>query len=389
MSRLDPLFESALARRDADQMRRVLRVVAPTAPGRVECGGRALLDVSSNDYLGLSRHPALRQRSHEWAERWGTGAGASRLVRGSFEAHARVEAKVAALKGRGKALVFASGWQANAAVLAALLRLPPAGASVFADELVHASLHHGVRAAGLRPTRFRHNDLADLEALLAAAPATQRFILTESVFSMDGDRADLAALAAIAARHDAFLYVDEAHATGILGPAGAGLAAGIAGIDLVMGTFSKALGAFGAYVAGSGPLIDWLVNACSGFIYTTALPPNVLGAVDAALDLLPELDAARAHLAAQAERLRTALRRLGIATAGSTQIVPALVGDPARALALAAALERHGVLAVAIRPPTVPPGTSRLRLALSAAHTEADLDHLIDALAAAWRECPA
>ena len=390
MSRLDPLFEAALARRDADQMRRVLRVVTPTGPGRVERAGRALLDVSSNDYLGLSRHPALRQRSHEWTERWGTGAGASRLVRGSFEAHARVEAKVATLKGRGKALVFASGWQANAAVLAALLRLPAAGASVFADELVHASLHHGVRAAGLRPLLFRHNDPAHLESLLAEAPAaTQCFILTESVFSMDGDRADLPALAAIAARHDAFLYVDEAHATGVLGPAGAGLTAAILGIDLVMGTFSKALGSFGAYVAGSRLLIDWLVNACSGFVYTTALPPNVLGAVDAALDLLPELDPARAHLAGQAERLRAALAELGIATAGSTQIVPALVGDPARALALAAALERHGILAVAIRPPTVPPGTSRLRLALSAAHTEADLSHLIDAIAGAWRECPA
>ncbi len=390
MSRLDPMFEAALGRRDADQTRRVLRVVTPAAQGRVEHAGRSLLDVSSNDYLGLSRHPALRQRSDQWAERWGAGAGASRLVRGSFEAHARVEAKVALLKGREAALVFASGWQANAAVLAALLRLPAAGASVFADELVHASLHHGVRAAGLRPLLFRHNDPAHLETLLAAAPAaTQRFILTESVFSMDGDRADLPALAALAARHDAFLYVDEAHATGVLGPAGAGLAAGIPGIDLVIGTFSKALGAFGAYVAGSLPLIDWLVNVCSGFVYTTALPPNVLGAVDAALDLLPELGAARAHLATQATRLRAALTALDIATAGSTQIVPALVGDPGRALALAAALERRGILAVAIRPPTVPPGTSRLRLALSAVHTASDLDHLVDAVAGGWRECPA
>ncbi len=389
MTCLDSLFEAALAGRDGDQTRRVLRTITPTAPGRLEHAGRALLDVSSNDYLGLSRHPALRQRSNEWAERWGTGAGASRLVRGSFEAHAAVEAKIAALKGRGGALVFASGWQANAAVLAALLRLPTQGATVFADALIHASLHHGIRAAGLRASLFRHNDLAHLQSLFAAAPATQRFILTESVFSMDGDRADLPALAELAARHDAFLYVDEAHATGVLGPAGAGLTATVPGIDLVMGTFSKALGAFGAYVAGSRLLIDWLVNACSGFIYTTALPPNVLGAVDAALDLLPGLDAARAHLAHQATRLRAALGQLGIATAGSTQIVPALVGDPARAVALAAALERRGVLAVAIRPPTVPPGTSRLRLALSAAHTEADLSHLIDAIATAWHECSA
>ena len=218
----------------------------------------------------------------------------------------------------------------------------------------------------------------------SAAPAV-RFILTESVFSMDGDRADVARLAALAERYQAFVYLDEAHATGVLGPGGMGLA-GLApgGVDLAMGTFSKALGGFGAYVAGSRALCDYLVNACSGFIYTTALPPAVLGAMDAALDLVPTLDAERTRLAASGERLRTALHGLGVDTGdSSTQIVPAIVGDEARALALAAALEQRGLLAVAIRPPTVPAGTSRLRIALSAAHRDGDIDQLIDGLTAA------
>ena len=202
---------------------------------------------------------------------------------------------------------------------------------------------------------------------------------------MDGDRTDVARLAALADRYNAFVYLDEAHATGVLGPRGMGLAGLAPGrIDLAMGTFSKALGGFGAYVAGSRALCDYLVNACSGFIYTTALPPAVLGAMDAALDLVPTLDAERARLAASGDRLRAALREQGLDTAdSSTQIVPAMVGEAARAMALAANLEQRGLLAVAIRPPTVPAGTSRLRIALSAAHRDADIDRLIAGLAAA------
>jgi 8-amino-7-oxononanoate synthase len=203
---------------------------------------------------------------------------------------------------------------------------------------------------------------------------------------MDGDQADLPALRALADRHDAFLYLDEAHATGVLGPHGMGLSTGVpGGVDLAMGTFSKALGGFGAYVAGSRALCDWLVNRASGFIHTTALPPPVLGAIDAALELVPQMDAERAHLHAGAARLRDALIRIGIDCGPSTtQIVPAIVGTERTALELAARLREAGILAVAIRPPTVPAGTSRLRLALSAAHSGSDLDRLIDAMATAW-----
>jgi len=351
--------------------------------GRIMRGGRALIDFSSNDYLGLARHPLLAERAGEWAARHGAGAGASRLVTGTGEAHLAVEARIAAFKQAEAALLFASGWQANAAVIPALVAAAP-GAVVFADRLVHASMHAGCAAAGVRQVRFRHNDLAHLEDLLATrgAGAPARIILTESVFSMDGDRADIAALAAIAQAHDALLYVDEAHATGVLGPQGRGLCAGVAGVDVVMGTFSKAFGAFGAYVAGSRRLRDYLVNACGGFIFSTAPPPAVLGAIDAALDLVPGMEPQRAHLAMLGARLREGLAARGFDTAGSsTQIVPAIIGGEAETLALSARLGGAGMLAAAIRPPTVPKGTSRLRLALRAGHGEAEVDALLGALA--------
>ncbi|WP_164468028.1 8-amino-7-oxononanoate synthase [Bordetella pertussis] len=391
MSKLDSLFTAALEQAAQLQVRRRLRHAAATPPGRLALDGRTLVNFSSNDYLGLARHPLLAERASLWATRHGAGAQASRLVCGNLDLHEQVEAKLARLKGTEAALLLASGWQANAAVLPALFKAAAAQGEpqVYTDRLNHASLHHGCQAAGVRQIRFRHNDLAHLEHLLAerAGAPGARFIVTESVFSMDGDRADVPALAALAARHHAFLYLDEAHATGVLGPRGMGLA-GLApgGVDLAMGTFSKGLGSFGAYVAGSRALCDYLVNACSGFIYTTALPPAVLGAIDAALDLVPRLDQARATLQGHGERLRASLAAQGIdCGASSTQIVPAIIGDAGHALALAAELERRGLLAVAIRPPTVPAGTSRLRIALSAAHGEAELDQLIEALAAGWR----
>ena len=390
MPGFDPLFEQELERASVAGRRRRLRAIEPLDGGRVRLDGCELIDFSSNDYLGLSRHPALIERSREWAARWGTGAGASRLVRGTFQAHADVEAKLAALKGTEAALLFASGWQANAAVLPALFA---AGAEqgmplVFADRLVHASLHHGCQAAGVRQLRFRHNDLDHLESLLQerAGEPGRRFILTESVFSMDGDEADVVRLADIAERHGAFLYLDEAHATGVRGPNGMGLAGLAPGrVDLIMGTFSKAMGSFGAYVAGSQALIDFLVNACSGFIYTTAPPPPVLGAIDAALDLVPGMGAERARLQTQSDRLREALRAAGVDSGGSTtQIVPALVGGEAETLAVSRQLEADGILAVAIRPPTVPKGSSRIRFALSAAHEEGDIGRLISVIRGAW-----
>ncbi|HKX77801.1 MAG TPA: 8-amino-7-oxononanoate synthase [Novosphingobium sp.] len=386
MGTMDHLFSAALDRIRERGQHRVLRATQLAGTGRVLRGGRSLIDFSSNDYLGLATHPEVMERAREWTSRYGAGSGASRLVTGTSEAHLALEAKIAAFKGTEAALLFASGWQANAAVIPALLAAAP-GAVVFTDRLNHASLHHGCAAAGVRQVRFRHNDLEHLETLLSerGTHAPARLILTESVFSMDGDRADLARLVQLARRYDAFLFVDEAHATGVLGPGGAGLAAGLAGVDLAMGTFSKAMGGFGAYVAGSELLHEFLVNTCSSFIFSTSPPPGMLGAIDAALDLVPGMEAERTKLAALGDRLRAGLRDAGYDTGNSsTQIVPAMVGPADRALALSVFLADRGMLAAAIRPPTVPAGTSRLRIALRSTHAGEDIDTLV----AAIREFP-
>ncbi|MBI5899211.1 MAG: 8-amino-7-oxononanoate synthase [Rhodocyclales bacterium] len=374
---------------DAGSRRRRLRAIGYGDGGLRDANGRSLTDVSSNDYLGLSQHPLVKARAAEWAQRHGAGAPASRLVAGTRDITLAVEQRLAAFKGREAALLFSSGFQANATVIPALTRLgAKVGAgdtanatAIFSDELNHASIIHGARAARYPVKVFRHNDLAHLDSLLGAH-AGRKLIVTESVFSMDGDRADLSALAALAERHGALLHVDEAHATGILGPQGRGLAAGVKGVDVVMGTLGKAFGAFGAYIAGSRALIDWLVNRCSGFIFTTALPPPVLGAVDAALDLIPGMEAERARVATHAQRLRDALAALGISTLESTtQIVPAVIGAEADTLAVAARLDAAGFLAVAIRPPTVAEGTSRLRFALNSQLGDSDMERLLAAVA--------
>lgn len=364
--------------------RRALRPVEPLSSGRVRIGGREMMNFSSNDYLGLNRHPLMIERAREWAAKFGAGSGASRLVTGHLQALEEIEAKIAAAKGAESALVFASGWQCNASVLPALLDRALWGTEplVFADRLNHASLHMGCQAAGLRQIRFRHNDLGHLEELLDKhrdSPGP-RLIVTESVFSMDGDAPDMALLAHIAQLWDAILYVDEAHATGVLGDTGFGLSVGLS-VDVAMGTFSKALGCFGAYVAGSKALKEYLVNRASGVIYATALPPAVLGAMDAALDLVPTLEAERARLQEMAARMRAHLHAAGLDTgASTTQIVPVILGDEARTLAVARALEDKGFLGIAIRPPTVPPGTSRIRFALSVAHSDEDVDQLVAAV---------
>jgi 8-amino-7-oxononanoate synthase len=366
--------------------RRSLRAFGPARGGRIESPAGPLVNFSSNDYLGLSRHPELVKRAGEYAERWGVGAGASRLVCGTRDIHEQIEAKLAKGKGSEAALVFASGYQANVSVLAALLDSKVLGAEplVLSDRLNHASIHDGCKLAGVRELRYRHNDLRHLEELLGQnrRPRQPCFILSETVFSMDGDRADVGALVALARRHDALLYLDEAHATGVLGRNGFGLAADFpGGAEVVMGTFSKALGSFGAYVACSATLRDYLVNRCGGFIYSTALPPPVLGAIDAALDLLPGLEDARGKLQRSAAGLRDAFRARGLdCGSSSTQIVPVVVGEEAAALQLARGLEDEGMLAIAIRPPTVPAGTSRLRFSITTEHTEDDIARLIEAV---------
>ena len=375
-------YEAFLDARAREGLRRSLLAVAARDARIIGAEGRSYVNFSSNDYLGLRFNKALVDRVMAWAEIYGVGSGASRLVTGNLELFAPIEAKVAHLKGKPAALVMASGFQTNAAVLQALLDRSVLGAEplVFADRLNHASMHFGCQAAGVRQIRYRHCDAAHLAELLSQYQGDERprFILTESAFSMDGDIAPLAEIARLAQAHEACLIVDDAHATGILGEGGCGLSGSA---DIVIGTFSKALGGFGGYVACSETMRDYLVNRCGGVIYATALPPPVLGAIDAALDLVPGMDAERAHVANLAERFRAGASALGLNTgASSTQIVPIVLGAPEAASAMSGRLRQAGLWATSIRPPTVPSGTARLRLAFTAAHEVTDIDRLLDAL---------
>ncbi|MXV43691.1 aminotransferase class I/II-fold pyridoxal phosphate-dependent enzyme [Saccharibacter sp. 17.LH.SD] len=384
MNALQQALQHALKRRDETQTRRTLSSITRDGP-YLWRNGTQLLDVSSNDYLGLADHPIVKQRAAEWAERYGAGARASRLVTGTLALHHHIEERLATFKSSEAALLFASGWQANASIIPALSALSRqetgAPAQFYMDRLNHASLHHGCLSAGVHQKRFRHNDLTHLEELLSRDKDTTglRFIVTESVFSMDGDQADIPALRALADHFGAFLYIDEAHATGVLGPEGRGLGHGLS--DITMSTASKALGGMGAFVTGSRALCDYLLNQASGFIYSTALPPALLGAIDAALDLIPTLEQERHTLHAHASKLRKRLHLIGRSTSTSTtQIIPVIIGESDQALSIAKMLEHAGFLVAAIRPPTVPPHTARLRIALNSQISAADIDRLGDAL---------
>ena len=370
-----------------DLRRSLTRVEEALPGGRVRVDGRVLLNLSSNDYLGLSQEPRLIAAAREAAARWGVGAGSSRLVVGHLALHEEVEARLAEFKGTEAAVIFSTGYMANLGTISALVG---PGDTVFCDRLNHASIYDGIKLSGANLARFPHRDLDRLEALLQKADAGRRLIVTDSVFSVDGDLASLKDLVELKDRYGACLMVDEAHATGVLGHRGAGLAAALGltqRVEVHMGTLSKAMGSLGGFVAGDRRLIDYLHNRARSFIYSTALPPPVLGAIAAALDIVTQEPERRRYLLTEAERFRHTLTQAGFDILGSeTQIVPVLAGDNARTLRLAARLRQRGVMAVALRPPTVPPGRSRVRFSLSAAHTSEDLAEARQAILEVGRE---
>lgn len=372
----------------SQDLRRSLTTVEEALPGgRVRVDGRVLLNLSSNDYLGLSQEPRLIAAAREAAARWGVGAGSSRLVVGHLALHEEVEARLAEFKGTEAAVIFSTGYMANLGTISALVG---PGDTVFCDRLNHASIYDGIKLSGANLARFPHRDLDRLEALLQKADAGRRLIVTDSVFSVDGDLASLKDLVELKDRYGACLMVDEAHATGVLGHRGAGLAAALGltqRVEVHMGTLSKAMGSLGGFVAGDRRLIDFLHNRARSFIYSTALPPPVLGAIAAALDIVTQEPERRRYLLTEAERFRHTLTQAGFDILGSeTQIVPVLAGDNARTLRLAAQLRQRGLMAVALRPPTVPPGRSRVRFSLSAAHTSEDLAEARQAILEVGRE---
>jgi 8-amino-7-oxononanoate synthase len=365
-----------LAALEAQALRRRLQVVEEVlSGGRVRVAGRVLLNLSANDYLGLAQDPRLIAAAQAAASRWGVGAGASRLVVGHLALHEAVEAQLAVFKGTESAVIFSTGYMANLGVISALMGPKDI---IFSDRLNHASLMDGIKLSGAAWQRFPHRDLNRLEKLLQeASQAKRRLIVTDSVFSVDGDLAPLTDLVNLKERYGAWLMIDEAHATGVLGERGAGLAQALGvtdRVDIHMGTFSKALGSLGGYVAGERRLIDYLHNRARSFIYSTAMPPLVLGAIGQALEIVLKEPERRAYLLKEAVEFRRGLKQAGLDTLGSeTQIVPVLVGDNARTLDFAARLKDQGLMAVGLRPPTVPPGKARVRFSLSAAHYPEDL----------------
>jgi len=353
--------------------RRTRLVSGPQGPNVVLDGQRVLL-LCSNNYLGLADHPKVQEAAAEAALRWGVGAGSSRLVSGTMTVHGRLERRLAAFKGTPTALLFGSGYLANLGVVGALSR---AGEVVFSDELNHASIIDGCRLSRAETFVYGHNDVEHLAWGLEQAHGRGSLIVTESVFSMDGDVAPLQEIAELARRHGARVVVDEAHGTGCLGPGGRGAVAAARldrAIDVVIGTLGKALGSYGAYVACDEEVAALLTNSARSLIFSTAPPPPAVAGALAALDVLEEQPRRVERLQANAAALRAALAREGFDVAGSsTQIVPLVVGDAGTAMRMCEAALERGVFAQAIRPPTVPDGTSRLRLAAMATHTKDEL----------------
>ena len=372
---------------ESSGLRRRLRLVdGPQAP-TVLLDGQPVLLLCSNNYLGLADHPRLRRAAADAALSLGTSAGASRLLSGSMSIHFELEERLAAFKGTEAALLFGSGYLANTGTIAALARQ---GEVVCSDELNHASIIDGCRLAGAETFVYRHADAEHLEWGLRRAAGRASLIVTDGVFSMDGDVAPLSELSDLARRHRCRLMVDEAHATGCLGPGGRGsvAAAGLTDVvDVIVGTLGKALGGYGAYVCGSAELVDFLVNSARPFIFSTAPPSPAVAASSAALELLQERPKRVEKLRANAAALRSGLLEQGLEPAGSeTQIVPLVIGEADDAMALCERLLEDGLFAQAIRPPTVPPGTCRLRLTVMATHAIADLRRAARSIGTAARQ---
>jgi 8-amino-7-oxononanoate synthase len=375
-------FRDDIARVRAAGLYRELRPTQGRVDTWIEIEGRRALLLCSNSYLGLAGHPALAEAAARAALAHGVGAGASRLISGSLALHHALEERLAALARTPAALLFPSGYQANIGAIGALVGH---GDAVFSDALNHASIIDGCRLSRAAVHVFPHRDMDALADLLRAHPARRRLVVTDSVFSMDGDHAPLRTMCTLAAAADAMVMVDEAHATGVFGATGGGLVEALDvhdGVTVHVGTLGKALGCAGAFVAARGDVVEMLVNRARSFIYTTALPPPVVGAVDAALDIVAAEPERRRTVLERAATLRRRLEALGFAIPpGESPIVPVIAGDSARAMAWSRALLDRGVFVQAIRPPTVPAGTARLRVTLMATHTEDDLAHAVDAFA--------
>ncbi|MFA7399517.1 MAG: 8-amino-7-oxononanoate synthase [Sideroxydans sp.] len=383
-------LQQSLDERVAQGLLRSRRTLTTPQSPHIVVDGKPYLAFCSNDYLGLANHTQLVSALQQGAQQWGVGAGAAHLVSGHFEPHHRLEQQLAAFVGKPAALLFSTGYMANLGVVQALVGR---GDTVFADKLNHASLNDAMTLSRAEVKRYRHGDMEQLAMLLEQSTSGRKLIITDAVFSMDGDIAPLREMLALCERYDAWLYVDDAHGFGVLGeqgrgslfqaplPPGEGVGWGNSPRIIYMATLGKAAGVSGAFVAAEQVVIDTLVNHANSYVYTTATPPALSSALLQSLQLIERGDERRAHLRHLVARLRSGLAELPWTLMESdTAIQPLLIGDNQRALELSAALRERGIWVAAIRPPTVPQGTARLRITLSATHAEADVDRLIGAL---------
>jgi len=349
----------------------------PEAGGKIKMDGKEMLNFSSNDYLDLAQHRHVMDCSREALDQYGIGSTASRLVTGTLPIHEELEARIAKEKGYEAALVFGSGYMANAGTIPVLAGK---GDLIFADKFVHASMIDACKLSGAKLVRFAHNDVQALKNRLEQFPAAdnRRLIITESVFSMDGDLAPLTEIAVLAEKHSAMLMVDEAHSTGTFGPHGAGLVRELgleSSVTVSMGTMSKAMAGYGGFVACSENLRSLLIHSSRAFIYTTAPPPAVIGAALGIMDVLESSPRLGNILQANADYFRSLLHAAGLDTLQSqSQIIPIVIGDNERAVTISKRLRDQGIIAAAIRPPTVPAGSARLRLSVTLAHHVGDLE---------------
>ena len=350
------------------------KAIESGADAEVMIKGKKMIMIGSNNYLGLTTHPKVKEAAAAAIQKYGSGCTGSRFLNGTLDIHEELEHRLAKFIRKERALLFSTGFQTNLGTISTLVGKDDV---ILCDRMNHASIIDGCRLAKARTVIYRHNDLAHLRELLESTPG-RRLVVTESIFSMDGDAAAVSELAALCAEHSALLIVDEAHAAGIFGPGGAGVAADeglTAEIDVHMGTLGKALGSFGAYVAGSRTLVETLVNRARSFIFTTGLPPAAVAAARAAIGIVRSEPQLGRTLRERAHRLGLGLRDAGLDVPHlDSQILPVVLGDARRAVAVANALLERGVYVAAIRPPTVPPGTSRLRLSHMATHTQEDVE---------------
>lgn len=371
-----------LSRLRAQGLRRTLKLVEGPQGPRVTIAGREVVLMCSNDYLGLASHPMVKQAAISAVERWGAGAGASRLVSGNMEPHVELEERIREFKGAEAALLFNSGYNANLGVITALADRTT---DIFSDRLNHASIVDASVLSRARVKRYQNRDLDSLEGLLKGSTAKRKLVVTDSVFSMDGTLAPLPGIFALAERYGAMLLVDDAHATGVLGKTGRGSLEHFGLMDsprvIQMGTLGKALGSFGAFVCSSPEIRELLISRARPFIYTTALPPSVCAAAKKAIDIIDENPQLIEKLWENTSTVSKGLDKAGFDTLGSsTPIIPVLVGDNAKTMEASAALIEKGVFVQGIRPPTVPEGTARLRVTVTAAHSKEDLDTALSAI---------